>query len=410
VNLTIFDQGVQASKQVIPIDASSIYKSFEQVKDGRKKKGIRYPLPLLFTLLLLGKMAGETSIDGIVDWIRERKQDLKSLLNWPKDFPVGKTYTDALAKCDHHEVVKAITQVILKARAVEQCQDEPSRLLAQKIPGEENLIHTAVDGKMLRGTHKHAALHQPPVHLLSFYEAESGLLLDQFLVKKSQNEQSACTAILSPLLSKGRIITVDALFTSRKWCATVKRYGGYYMIAIKENTPAVLQDLSDFFGYSGTERKEFQYHKEVNKAHGRLETREIWTSTQMNEWFYKDWAGISQVYMIRRKRKSRKKEEEEIAYGITNLPRKNADAERLLYLNRKHWSIENRLHYRKDVTLGEDSSQVRSLGVPAVLAALNGGLLALMDFMRVTNVAKQMRHFCAKPRDALQWLLSKLSR
>lgn len=62
------------------------------------------------------------------------------------------------------------------------------------------------------------------------------------------------------------------------------------------------------------------------------------------------------------------------------------------------------------MTLGEDASQVRSHGAPEVVAALNGGILAIMDFMEVKNVAKQMRHFCAKPREALQWLLGTLSR
>jgi len=410
VNLTIFDQGEQTDQEAVSIDAESLYQAFEQVKDGRKAKGKRYPLALLLTLILLGKMAGETKIDGIIDWIAERKREMKKLLNWPKDFPVGQTYVDALAKCDQHEVVRAIAQVLVKARAVEQCENEPSRLVAKKEPGEENLIHTAVDGKILRGTLKHEREDQPPVHLLSFYECESGIVLDQFPVPKENNEESACKAILHPLLVKDRIITADAIFSCRSWCATVHRYDGYYMIPIKENNPAVLRDLIEFFEDQGIDRGEFQYHKETNKGHGRLETREIWASTQMNEWFQQEWAGIAQVFMIRRTVKTKGQERIEIVYGLTNLPRKKAAAKRLLELNRKHWRIENRLHYRRDVTLGEDASQLRSSGVPEVVAALNGGLLALMDFMKVKNVAKQMRHFCAYPREALQWLLGKLSR
>ena len=84
---------------------------------------------------------------------------------------------------------------------------------------------------------------------------------------------------------------------------------------------------------------------------------------------------------------------EERSYGITSVHRKNANAARILDLKRKHWFIENRLHYRRDVTLGEDASQVRTHGAPEVVAALNGGILALMDFIGVKNVAKQMRHF-----------------
>ena len=72
-------------------DPASLYRAFEQVKDGRKAKGKRYPLPLLLTVLLLGKLAGEKSINGIVDWVKERKSLLKQQLNWPKGFPVNST-------------------------------------------------------------------------------------------------------------------------------------------------------------------------------------------------------------------------------------------------------------------------------------------------------------------------------
>jgi len=273
--LTIFDQREQTSQEPLAIDAASLYRAFEQVKDGRGKKGKRYPLAFLLTLLMLGKMAGETKIEGIIDWIDERRNELKKLLNWPKGFPVSSTYTDALAKCDHHEVAKVITQVIMKARAVEQCQGEPSRLLAQKEQSSETLIHTAVDGKVMRGTLKHGRDDQPSVHLLSFYECESGIVLDQFLVTKKKNEESTCKAILHPVLVKGRIISADAMFSCRDWCAMVHAYGGYYFIPIKDNNPAVLRDLTEFFEDEGIDRKEFQYHKEVNNRHGRLEVREM---------------------------------------------------------------------------------------------------------------------------------------
>src|ERR1051326_311609 len=196
----------------------------------------------------------------------------------------------------------------------------------------------------------------------------------------------------------------------RAWCATVHAYPGYYFIPIKENNPAVLRDLTEFFEDEGIDRSEFPYHKEVNKGHGRLETREIWTSTPMNDWFERDWTGIAQVFLIQKTIKEKGEERTERSYGITSVPRKNANAARVLDLKRKHWFIENRLHWRRDVTLGEDASQVRTQGAPEVVAALNGGLLALMDFRGVKNVAKQMRHFCAQPREALQLLLGKLSR
>jgi len=186
MDLSTFGQVEQISQHALTIDAASLYRAFEQVKDRRGKKGTRYPLAFVLTLIMLGKMAGETGITGIIDWVKFREKELRRLFKWPKAFPSYDVYTRVLTHCDHHEIAKSIAQVILNARSVEQCGEEPSRLLAQQVHGEENLIHTAVDGKVMRGTLKHDRDDQPPVHLLTFYECESGIVLDQFSVKKKR--------------------------------------------------------------------------------------------------------------------------------------------------------------------------------------------------------------------------------
>src|SRR5882762_6334728 len=106
-------------------------------------------------------------------------------------------------------------------------------------------------------------------HLLSFYECGGGIVLDYFSVEKKKNEYSACIAILHPLLVKGRILTTDADIGYKGWCAIVHAFGGYYQIPIKNNHPAVRRKLIDFFNDDKIDRKEFQYHKEENKGHGR---------------------------------------------------------------------------------------------------------------------------------------------
>lgn len=409
MNHSIFDDMAQADHDGLPIDAASLYRAFEQVKDGRKSKGKRYPLALILTLVLLGKLAGEHSISGIIDYVKERHRWFQQVLNWPKRFPVNATYSFALAHCDGQDVANAIAQVLLKARAEERCGDEPSRLQAP-MGQEPPLIHTAMDGKVLRGTLRHERETQSSVHLLSLYECESGIVIAQQAVRSKENEITAAGALLHPLLVKGRIISADAMHTQKKWCAGVHLYQGYYLLTAKDNQPTVHQDLHDFFADSALDQGEWQTAKTAHKGHGRLEVREIWTSTGMNEWFEREWAGIAQVFKIRRWVKEKEKQREEIVYGFTNLPRSKASAKRLLELNQRHWSIENRLHYRRDVTLGEDASQIRVQGAPQTVAALNGGVLALMDWLGVSNVASQMRHFDAHPLEALHLLLGRLSR
>src|SRR5260370_32425313 len=131
MSLSTFELGDKVAAEALSIDPASLYSAFEQVRDGGKRKGKRYPVPLLLTLLLLGKLAGETSVNGIVDWIKERQGWLRAQLNWPKRFPTNSTYSEALARCGAQQVVTAIPSVLLKARSVEQCRTEPSRLLAK---------------------------------------------------------------------------------------------------------------------------------------------------------------------------------------------------------------------------------------------------------------------------------------
>ena len=69
MNLTTFVAVEQDKDESLSKDPASLYRAFEQVKDGRGKKGKRYPLALILTLIMLGKMGGQTTISGIVDWV-----------------------------------------------------------------------------------------------------------------------------------------------------------------------------------------------------------------------------------------------------------------------------------------------------------------------------------------------------
>ncbi len=157
------------------------------------------------------------------------------------------------------------------------------------------------------------------------------------------------------------------MHTQKRWCACVHAYKGYYLTIVKKNQPQMYQDLVDFFADQDADQQEWQYAKSVHKGHGRLEIREIWTSTQMNAWFETEWAGVAQVFRLRRYVKEGEKEREEIVYGFTNLTRKKANASRLLALQPAHWRIENRLHSRRDVT---DSGKMLARSVLPVLLKL----------------------------------------
>lgn len=121
------------------------------------------------------------------------------------------------------------------------------------------------------------------------------------------------------------------------------------------------------------------------------------------------WPHLEQVYWVRRERTVKAKTTVEVGYGIASLGPKEADAQRLLSLNREYWGIENGLHWVRDVTFGEDRSQVRSEAAPQVCAGLRNLGIALLRRSGATNIAATLRTFSARPRAAVALVLAALS-
>lgn len=132
-------------------------------------------------------------------------------------------------------------------------------------------------------------------------------------------------------------------------------------------------------------------HQTIDKGHGRLETRTICTSTVLND--YLDFPYCGQVFRLDRERIFLKtgEIERETVYGITSLSSDKASPERILLLNRGHWSIENRSHHVRDTTFDEDRQQVRSKKGPQMLACLKNFAISLMRLFGGKNIAAMTR-------------------
>ena len=90
--------------------------------------------------------------------------------------------------------------------------------------------------------------------------------------------------------------------------------------------------------------------------------------------------------------------------GITSLPENEPNAQRLLGLTREHWGIENRLHYVRDVTLGEDGCRVRKGSAPQVLAAVRNAVIHLLAGVEAASPAAAIRRLNNHPEEALALL------
>jgi predicted transposase YbfD/YdcC len=389
------------------IDALSVYRAFEQIQDGRKKRGVRYSVPLILTLLVLAKLAGMTTLAGIAEWVRLRASWLSTVLpNTRESFPCAATYSNVLRAVDAQQVRQVMNDLLTRVGAISRCGEEPT--LEDKAAEREQHVHVALDGKTLRGTLGHEAADQPKMHQLALYEAQTGVILKEQVTSEKQNELSIVSQFLTPLLVSGRIISADALHTQHAFCLAVTRWDGDYVLVAKGNQATLLEDLQLFFEEPPADCRDWRTARTVNKGHGRLEIRELVVSTELAEFLAKDWAGVAQVFRLTRTVSEDGQIRREVVYGISSLSPQQASAARLLELVRAHWRIENRLHWRRDVTLREDHCQVRKGDAPRTLAVLNSFLLAVLDFLGVSNVAQQTRLFDAHPLLAVRLLLGSL--
>lgn len=143
-------------------EALSIYQALSKLEDRRGKRGKRYSLPLVLTCVLLAKMAGETALQAIAEWIRLRSRWLQEVLpDTRATFPCAATYSNTLRAVDHAELNEVLMDLLTRVRA------------QKRIPGEQ--MHVVLDGKTLKGTHHHLAQDQRKMHHMNYTRPKQAL-------------------------------------------------------------------------------------------------------------------------------------------------------------------------------------------------------------------------------------------
>ena len=208
------------------------------------------------------------------------------------------------------------------------------------------------------------------------------------------------TAELLPVA--GNVITGDALYCPRDYCQQLLDAGGDYLVIVKKNQ----RELYDAIALAFAEPvwgAQYRQARRRGRHGGRWETRQLRATEALNE--YLDWPGVRQVCQVRRRVEQKGSVSMETRYAITSLGRETGPGKLLEYV-RGHWGIENRLHYVRDVTLGEDASQVRTGAAPQVMAALRNVVLGLLRSGGETNIAAAIRRIGWTPGQALAhpWL------
>jgi len=226
----------------------------------------------------------------------------------------------------------------------------------------------AIDGKTIcgSGNQSHKAYH-----VVSAFVAENQITLGEITTEEKSNEITAIPELLDSLNISGSIITADAMSCQKKIAKKVLENEADYVIALKENQPGLLENISLYFDSFSDELPVLITRE---KEHGRIEKREYRLLKDLS-WLpeAEDWAGLCSVGMVTSTVTKGGTTSAQTRYYISSL--NNID--QFAYAVRKHWSIENQLHWCLDVVFHEDASRARKDLSPLNLNVLRKTALAL---------------------------------
>lgn len=223
----------------------------------------------------------------------------------------------------------------------------------------------AVDGKTLRRSFDRAS-GRSPLHLVSAWASDAGLMLGQVATDAKSNEITAVPKLLAMLSLKGMIVTADAMGCQRAIARQIVDQGGDYVLALKSNQPALFDDVRLFLDDPAREPGETD--TTVDGGNGRIDTRTATVSTDV-AWLHHahKWPGLTCIGKIHRVRERQGQKAEHTAYYVLSTP---MSAKRLNRIARAHWGIENGLHWVLDVTMNEDWTRNRKDNGPRNIALL----------------------------------------
>jgi len=365
-------------------DARDLLAHLAAVTDPRKPRGVRHALASLLAVSVAAVLAGARSFTAIGEWAADASQEVLAALGARRCDRTGRRIAP------HEATVRRALQAV--------DADELDRVVAAWLTAHPPttaaakglLPAAALDGKTVRGARDHSDPDDRAPHLVSAVRHGDGIALGQRQVDEKSNEITAAKPVLDDVDLTGVVLTADAMHTQRALAdLVVNDKHGHYLFIVKANQPGLHQAVQDALaGPDKAFRKTTA--TETARGHGRIETRTIRTAPATGI----DFPHAAQVFRIRRDRAGLDgvRTSKEIVHGITSLPADLAKPVHLAAYARGHWTIENKVHYVRDVTFGEDHSQVRTGNAPRTMASLRNLATGLLRQAGEANIAKALRH------------------
>ncbi len=376
---------------------------FASVPDPRDRRGVRHSLAAILAMCTAAVLCGCTSLDDITAWVGSADRGVLAALGCRRNAlgvltpPHPETVTRVFAELGA-QALAGHAGVLLARRA-------GLAPVAFPISAPGWLPAIAVDGKALRGA---AGTDGGVPYLLAAATHRDCAVIAERLIGPKSNEVPQFAPLLRELNDQvplsGHVVTVDAGHTVRAHATFLcEELGAHYVMTVKTNTPKLFATL-DALDWTTLPVS----HQRTETGHGRTERRTIQVIDAPDH-IASLFPHISQVFLIeryvtrkvrKRKKNSRRYTTVEIktavaALCITSLSAREAAPEHLAGYVRGHWSIENKIHWVRDVTWREDASRVRTASRPRIMVTLRNlalGLIRQAGHSKTAATLRKIRH------------------
>ncbi len=355
----------RSSRPLPGFEDKAFIQSVSCLPDPRQQSKVLYPLDDILFLCLCGFVCGVQGFHDLEEFGQEKLTWLRRFLPFHCGIPSHDTLGRVVGALDPKQL------------------DSWLAYWAQSVQQHMQGI-VAIDGKSVRGSRNKAASKRPQ-HLLNAFACAHRVVLAVQPVADKSNEITGIPHLLKKLVLKGSTVTIDAMGCQKEIAALIQEKKGDYVLALKSNHATLHELVKDEWTQAekeGFSSKVYACHEEVDKGHGRVETRRC-VCTQSIGWLGKEilqqWPGLRTLVMVHSTCWRKGKQQEQRRFFLSSL---SAEPERLLQAVRSHWHIENGLHYILDVAFNEDACRAQERRAVRNMSFLRKVALNLLQQVR----------------------------
>lgn len=346
--------------------------AFKGLKDYRREKSIEYPMIEILTISLCAIICGAESWNEIEMFGRTKQEWLKRILKMDNGCPTHDTFNRFFSNIDPVELEKCFSDWVSSIRSIKV----------------GDII--SLDGKTIRGAKSGG--NKSFIHMVSAWSNQSGMSYGQVKVDEKSNEITAIPKLLEVLDIEGCFVTIDAMGCQTEIARQIDQDNdAYYVLAVKENQKELFANIEESFRFLSCSSSAAN----IDAGHGRVETRKctLIKDISMIETPGK-WENLKSLIKIESERyiKASGKTESSVRYYVSN---SDEDAKQFNEIIRKHWGVENNLHWHLDVTFNEDKQRKRHKNAAQNFSLFNKIALILLKHENSKKKSIRLKRFNA---------------